>query len=386
MVSRRKIITGTIALTIFLSSNFGYGQAQKIKNFELIDFITNNTWREIVEYPEKDEDFQILVRLANEQEIHKLDEMIKNPKTNINHKMLAIRALGTIQNWQSSNIIRNVLTNATNSDLAYISAWSLIQMGGESNFQYISDNFQAINKKVNDKEKLFKIMLELLSRYKSKRVLPNLSYFLDTDEGQFYKPVVLFGAFGRTETSTEELLKQMLSQNKRVKRNAIRIVGEYYEDVRAIKALEKLLLSGNNADTTRTTINALKSIGTNEAMDALEKFIKSTRSPSDKLYAQNALETIKSLKAKLARDIEPEIDYKAFKKELYKLIRSKGDYGSYEILEDNADYRSIPKLEALREIVMLNRPYKAIQHYTRITDIMRRIRLKNDKKVFRRTS
>ncbi|MEW5822183.1 MAG: HEAT repeat domain-containing protein [Cyanobacteriota bacterium] len=374
----KKTLLVSLILSLCIQVNFL--QAFSYSKEELIQFIKNNTYKNVIENEEKDEEFQILVRVATNQEIKNLQEMVESPNTREDQKVLALRALGTIKNYESINIIQDILTKSTQQNIVYMATWALIQIGGKTNYEFIVGHFNRIEKIITDKDLLFLILVDLSEKYKSNYELKYNAQFLKAPENDSFKTIFLFTVFGRNLSSELILFEALNSPTVNIRLNATRILGEWYASPNAVKPFVKLLKTEKNEKIRNAVIKGLEAIATKEALDALETIAKRPFDSDERKYAQEALFNVENLWKNAKKDLKSGYipDQHIFKRELAKLMDSKGNFGSYRILEKNAVFQDVFLLDRLREAIMLRTSHDAMKDYNKVTRIITIIRIKHE--------
>ena len=369
------LLTLLIAFQASSSSTYAY------EDNELIELIKANTYKDVVLNPEKDEEFQILVRVATNNEIKQLIKIASLKYTTTDEKALAIRALGTIKEHEAIDTIKNALLKEKDPNIVYASAWSLIQIGGDKNFEFIVENFSKITKDLDNKDKVFRILLYLSEKYKNKSVLAYSTKFLNITPDHFYKALYLFCVFGRTLSSEEVLIQELNQKDDNIKLNAVRILGEWYASPNAVEPFEKILKNEKDPEIRKSIIKGLETIGTNDAVSVIKQVINKPLNNDEKQFARESL----SIMNRVIHSVEKEVegnnyhpDQRTFQKELSKLMSSKGNFGSYSTLEKNAEFKDIFLLDRLREVIMLRSNKEALEDYEKVTRIITRVRLKLD--------
>jgi hypothetical protein len=365
-------------LCLNITINQAYTQPKK----DLTEFIKQNNWKQVQENAAKDEEFQILVSFAKEQELDKLKDIIDSPSASESEKILAIKALGLKEDKDSSALLTHVLLHNTSKDIVYAAAWSLLQIGGERNYYFITDNFKRIQKLSNKEDLTYPLLIKLCYNYKTKTVLKLIEEYLYVIPINIFKPVFLFTVFGKSLESEQMLDKKLSSPDKNVRLNSSQIFGRWYASPNAVFPFELLIKTEKDPDIRNAVITGLERIGTQEARNLLKKIIQTSQSKEEKAHAQSSLNKINSTILEVKKDFKHphKPQFSTFKEELDKLMNSKGYYGSYELLEKNAQLKDIPRLETLRETIMLNMSENATMNYDKVTDIIRKLRIKNELK------
>lgn len=374
-----KLLTISILLLLFVIITAVPAVAAKKKS-ELMTFISSTPWEDVSNSGYKEEDFQILLRLATNDDIKELQKIATSKFVKESQKILAIKALGSLKNTDSQPLIRQTLLHDKNKNIVYICTWALIELGGYSNYQFIIDNFPQIEKVINNKEMLYSILISLSEKFKNNYVLRYITSFINTDQQNLYKPIFLFTVYGRTPESEQVLLDLLNSDNKNVRLNSAEILGKWYASPGAVKTFENRLKVETDPEIRKILITGLGTIGTKASIDELEVLSKNAPNNADKTIASESLKTIDKIKEEIKKD--KEFNYKpndqVFKQELSKLMSSRGNDGSYKILRKNADYQDIPSLEKLKETIMVKTTNDAMINYNKVTKIIIRLRLANE--------
>ena len=349
-------------------------------NSELIQFINNNTYKNVINYEDTDEEFQILVRIASGDEIKALRDIIKNPDSKEDQKVLALRALGTIKNYESIDVIKTALLNNNKENIVYMAAWALINIGGESNYRFIVSNFNHIENVIKDKKLIFSILLALSDKYKSAYELKYDTKFLNEPPKDSFDTIFLFTVFGRNAKSEKTLINCLSSDNNNVKLNAVKILGEWYASPASVKHFKQMLVNEKTLKIRKAIIKGLETIANKSSKDVLSYIMKHPLNSEEKEFAEEALNIIKDLETKVKKVLNAGFkpQRQVFKKELSKLMNSKGNYGSYVLLAKNAIFSDIFLLERLRETIMLRTSVDAMKDYAKVTKIITELRIKKE--------
>lgn len=366
-----------IFLTILTTQGSSFA-IQKEEKFELIDFIKAHSYKDVISNEDIDEEFQILIRVNPDKNLKPLKHLIASKSSTKDEKVLAIRALGSIKDFESNDLIKEALLNENEKDIIYISTWALIQIGGEANFNFLVEHSNRINKLLNDDELIFKLLIDLNQKYKNASVLKYSVDFIKEAPKEQKKAIFLFTVFGRNLSSENTLFNLLNSTNKDIKLTSTKLLGEFYASPNAVKAFETLLNKETNTEIRTSIIKGLKTIGSNASENLLVSIINKPLNKEEKLYAQSQLKELKKQISELKKEpLKPsKINKYKFKKELTKLIQSKGNFGSYKLLEKEASFEDIFLLDILREAIMLRTSDTAIEDYNKVTKIITDIRIK----------
>lgn len=373
---KKLVIITILFILIAFSTTQGFSQG----NNELIDFIQNNSYNDVTLNELKDEEFQILVQVTKNKEVLKLIELIDSSNTSIDTKALAIRALGTLKNPEATTVLQNTIRTSNNKLMVYMASWALTQIGGSSNYQFVIFHFKRITRIVKDKQMLFKILLALSDKYKNTSVADYCVDFLNESPGETYRAVYLFGAYGRNLSSEQVLMEYINSKDYNKKLNAIEILGEWYASPNIVKPFEAMLKTEKDTAILNALISGIATTGTLQAEKVLEKLSKNNKYPQQKKLILNSYVSLKSKikSAKAENQLMNTPDPSIFRKELTKLEKSSGNFGSYKILKENSTFKDIFYLEKLRESIMLRSNKDALADYKNVTNIITYVRLKNE--------
>lgn len=370
----KKTLNYAIFSSLLLASLIIYPIDAK-NNADLFDFIKANTWESVNTNPAKDEEFQILVSTAKDKDIKKLKTILDDEKSSMNDKKFAIKALGLKKDTNSSAFLRDVLIKTKNKDLIYLSAASLVDIGGERNFKLVADN---ISKLKTDKDKYYNLLAKLAYVYKKGTLLSKFNDYLKVPPNDNMKAVYLFTIFGSNLDSLLFLNKSIDSKNKNIQVNSVQILGKWYAAPNAIIDFQDVLKSSNDVEMRKNAIIGLTAIGTKQARKELSGVLKLAKSEAEKKLASSSLEELNKIAAKAKIKQAKAVKYDVFSQEYSKLMNSKGFYGSYDLLDKNAKFTNISKLEKLRETIMLNLSKDAAINYQKVTEIIRRLRIQKE--------
>lgn len=350
------------------------------KKSELIQFIQKNTYEDVIYNEEKDENFQILVRVAAPEDIKKLQDIVLSTSASTDQKALAIRALGTIRSFESIAILKQTLLKQNSSRIEYITAWAIIQIGGKDNYQFIVNNFDRIKRVINNNELVFSLLIDLNEKYKSSYELTMNSSFTKAPAKEAHKAIFLFTVYGRNLSSEQKLFELLKSKDEHVRLNSVKILGEWYASPNSVEQFKVLLKTEKKPSIRKAALKGLETISTKDARDLIKSVINNPMDDEEKQYALESLkiteDRIQSVKTEIKKGRNP--DSRIFKKELSKLMDSKGNFGSYKILEQNADFKDIFLLDRLREAIMLRTSLEAMKDYEKVTTIITKIRIEQE--------
>ena len=347
---------------------------------DLLPFIKNHSWKDIKTNTAKDEEFQILVSMATEDSIKALRALTDSKTASSDDKILAIRALGLLKDKNSSAFITDLLLNSKTPLIVYMSAWSLINIGGERNYFFVTENFQRIKSLMKDDDLTYSLLIDLAYNYKTKPALKLMADYLDVTPLNIYKPVFLFTVYGKNLDSEQILNYYVNSKDKNIRLNAIQILGRWYATPNAVFPFELILKTETDTDIRNAIIVGLKKIATKQAVALLSHIASNGINEKEKAYARAALEHVNKLtgQAKKEKQSGNAPQFSKFKEEYFKLMSSKGYDGSYIQLEKNAQFKDIPRLETLRETIMLNVSENATINYDKVTDIITKLYIQNE--------
>lgn len=368
-----------IAIFIALVISQSYSLAdQKDDKSELMNFIKTHNYEDVISNEDIDEEFQILIRVAPNKDLNKLRKLISSKSTKTDEKVLAIRALGSIKDFESNDYIKEALLNEKEKDIIFISTWALIQIGGDANYNFLVEHSKRINALIDDDELVFKLLMDLNQKYKNASALQYSVDFIKDAPKEQKKAIFLFTVFGRSLSSENTLFNLLNSTNKDIRLTSTKILGEFYASPNAVKPFETLLTKEKDIEIRNAIIKGLRIIGCNSSEKLLNDIINKPLNKEEQMYAQSELKKLEKQK----KDVEKEakkpfkINKYKFRKELTKLIKSKGNFGSYELLAKNARFEDIFLLDNLREAIMLRASDSAINDYNTVTKIITDIRIK----------